>query len=61
MAGGCVFVIPPILAIVFGFIAMRSTNQATGQSSGQGLAIAGMILGTIGLVFGALLVMRIIS
>jgi hypothetical protein len=61
MAGGCVFIIPPILAIVFGFIAMRSTNQATGQTSGQGLAIAGMILGTIGLVFGGLMMARFFS
>jgi hypothetical protein len=58
LAGGCVFVVPPILAIVFGFIAMRTTNQATGQTSGQGLAIAGMILGTIGLVIGGLVLAR---
>jgi len=55
LAGGCVFMIPPILAIVFGFLAMRTTNSATGQNSGQGLAITGMILGTIGLVIGGLI------
>jgi hypothetical protein len=48
------FFVPPILAIIFGAIAMRTTNQATGQASGQGLAIAGLILGTIGVVLGFL-------
>jgi hypothetical protein len=46
------FFVPPILAIIFGAIAMRTTNQATGQTAGQGLAIAGLILGTIGVVLG---------
>jgi len=50
VAGGCVFVVPPILALVFGGIALRTTNQATGQTSGSGLAITGLILGSIGLV-----------
>jgi hypothetical protein len=49
------FFVPSILAVIFGGIAMRSTNQATGQASGQGLAIAGLILGTIGMVIGFLL------
>ncbi len=57
--GGC-FIVPPLLAIIFGFIAMRGVNQSTGQSSGQGLAIAGMILGTLGLVGGGLLWMNAI-
>jgi len=47
---GCFFVVPPILAIIFGGIALRNTNQATGQTSGSGLAIAGLILGTLGLL-----------
>jgi hypothetical protein len=47
--GGC-FIVPPILAIIFGAIALRSTNQATGQTTGLGLAIAGLILGTLSLV-----------
>jgi hypothetical protein len=55
MAGGCVFGIPSILAIVFGLMALRTTHQATGQSSGQGLAIAGMILGAVGLIIGGLI------
>jgi len=45
VAGGCFVVVPPILAIVFGLIAMR-----TGQSRGQGIALAGVILGTLALL-----------
>ena len=51
---GCMIVVPPILALVFGGIALRTTNQATGQTSGSGLAIAGLILGTIGLISSVL-------
>jgi hypothetical protein len=48
--------IPPLLAIIFGILAMRTGNSATGKPPGQGLAIAGIILGTIGLVlFGLVL------
>lgn len=57
---GCFFVVPPILALIFGGIAMRTTNQATGQTSGSGLAIAGLILGTIGLVASFLIWGRIL-
>ena len=42
--GGFCFVIPPFLAIIFGFIAMRNINQATGQTTGQGLAIAHSVI-----------------
>ncbi len=48
IAFGFCFVVPPILAVVFGGIALRTTNQATGQTTGQGMAIAGIILGMIG-------------
>jgi hypothetical protein len=54
MAGGMCMIIPPILAIIFGAIALRSGNQATGQPAGQGLAIAGIILGTVGLIVAIL-------
>ncbi len=52
---GFCMIAPPILAIIFGGIALRSTNQATGQTAGAGLAVAGLILGTIGLVLAVLL------
>jgi hypothetical protein len=47
---GFCFFVPPILAIIFGIIGLRATNQATGTTSGAGLAIAGIIMGTLGLL-----------
>jgi len=57
MAGGCIVVIPPILAIVFGIIAMQK-GGGTGQRRGQGMAIAGVILGTLALAMAGLLLLR---
>ena len=54
---GCL-VVPPVLAIVFGLIALRNTNQATGQTPGTGLAVAGLILGAVGIVIGVLIWMN---
>ncbi len=48
--GGFCLIVPPILAVVFGALAMRTSNQASGQTPGQGLAIAGLILGAIGIL-----------
>ncbi len=50
IAGGFCIAVPPILAVVFGFIALRNNSNSGGQGGGQGLAIAGLILGTIGLI-----------
>jgi hypothetical protein len=55
VVGGMCLVVPPLLAIIFGFMALRETNSPSGQSSGHGLAIAGMVLGTIGLVIGGVM------
>jgi DNA-directed RNA polymerase subunit RPC12/RpoP len=55
IVGGFCLLVPPILAIIFGFIALRGNNSPNGQSSGFGIAIAGMILGTIGLVIGGIM------
>jgi hypothetical protein len=52
---GFCLVVPPILAVIFGILAMRSTNTATGQTSGHGLAVAGIVLGTIGVLAAVVL------
>ena len=49
---GACFIVPPILAIVFGVIGLRQRNQTTGQVSGAGLAIAGVTLGSLALLGG---------
>jgi len=46
-------VIPPVLAIIFGIIALRAPAQATGKTPGTGLAIAGIVLGAIGICLSA--------
>ncbi len=59
MAGGCAFVgVPPILAIIFGIVALRSMSRSGGTQAGHGLAVSGIIMGVIGLMlFGLLLAM----
>jgi DNA-directed RNA polymerase subunit RPC12/RpoP len=50
MPFGFCLLVPPVLAIVFGAIALRGMGQTSSPQSGQGMAIAGIILGVIGLV-----------
>jgi DNA-directed RNA polymerase subunit RPC12/RpoP len=51
------FAICPILAIVFGSIALVNANR-DGTGNGRGMAIAGIILGVVGLAFGAMMLAR---
>lgn len=48
--------IPPLLAIIFGVIALKGSSQSAGTSSsgGQGIAIAGIVMGAVGVVLFAL-------
>jgi hypothetical protein len=50
-----------ILAIVFGVIARRQIRCSGGEESGDGLAIAGIVLGALGLVVPLLMVVTIFS
>jgi hypothetical protein len=50
-----------ILAIVFGHVALRQIAQSDEQESGRGLAIAGLVLGYLGLAFGALMVVVVMA
>lgn len=61
ICGGFCLVVPPILAVIFGILALRGTNTAAGPRSGNGLAVAGIIMGVIGLaLFGLVFVLNII-
>jgi DNA-directed RNA polymerase subunit RPC12/RpoP len=51
---GCT-VITPLLAIVFGVIGYTQANQAGGEGGGKGLAIAGIVCGTIGAMIGIMM------
>jgi DNA-directed RNA polymerase subunit RPC12/RpoP len=52
----CVTWVVPILAIVFGIVGFVQTNQPGSEAGGKGMAIAGIVLGGVGL-FIALIVM----
>jgi hypothetical protein len=39
-----------ILAVIFGFVARRQIRQSGGRQSGGGMALAGIILGFVGVV-----------
>jgi DNA-directed RNA polymerase subunit RPC12/RpoP len=51
LPAGCVFV-PAVLAIVFGAIAYSQISKTGGEGGGRGMAIAGMILGGLGCMWG---------
>lgn len=53
LPAGCAL-IPPVLAIVFGVIGYNQVTRSGIESSGKGMAIAGIICGAIGTVWGVL-------
>ncbi len=50
------FVIGAILALIFGYIAKGQIDRSGGVQGGRGMAIAGIVMGWIGLVWGLLIV-----
>ncbi|MEW6020223.1 MAG: DUF4190 domain-containing protein [Pseudomonadota bacterium] len=51
----CFFGIPNILAIVFGAIELSKIKKGESSAKGRGFAMAGLIIGAVTLVLGALL------
>ena len=49
-----------ILAVVFGYIAKAQIDRSQGRESGRGLAIAGIVLGWIGIAFLILLILAVV-
>jgi predicted RNA-binding Zn-ribbon protein involved in translation (DUF1610 family) len=47
-------VVPALLAIVFGVLALRGSNQPASAQAGRGMAIAGIVLGVISVVITGL-------
>ena len=45
-----VFGIGSILAVIFGFVARRQIRQSGGRQTGGGMALAGIILGLVGVI-----------
>lgn len=40
-----------ILAVIFGYMALKQIDQSQGREAGRGMAIAGIVLGWIGVAF----------
>ena len=54
--------IPPVLALIFGLVALSQTkNAAPGSAGGRGMAIAGVVLGSIGIVFFVVWIIAVAS
>jgi len=55
-----IFFVGPILAIIFGIVARRQIRESSGTQSGDGLALAGLIIGVVELAL-SLVVIAIVS
>jgi hypothetical protein len=49
------FFVPPLLAVIFGHVSLGRIATSGGAQGGRGLAIAGLVLGWIGLALFVLL------
>jgi len=57
----CFVIIPSLLALVFGVLALRAIGRSGGHLTGKGLAIAGTVLGAVGVVAGAVLIVLAVN
>ena len=52
-------VVPALLAVIFGILAMRGSNTGVGPQSGRGMAIAGLIMGLLSIAVALLFYARV--
>ena len=57
----CLYGIGSVLALVFGYQAKGQIERSGGRESGRGMAIAGIVLGWIGLALMAFFIIAIVS
>lgn len=57
----CLYGIGSVLALVFGYQAKAQIERSGGRESGRGMAIAGIVLGWIGIGLMAFIVVAIIA
>lgn len=55
-----IFLLGPILAVIFGVIARRQIRESKGGQSGDGLALAGLVIGIVELVLSAVVVTLVV-
>jgi len=54
ICGLCVLpLLGPVLALVFGYRARAEVDRSRGRTGGRGMAVAGIVLGWVGLAFAA--------
>jgi hypothetical protein len=55
-----ILIVPSVLAIVFGALALKEISRAHGQLGGRGKAIAGLVMGIVGVLAGIPLLIAVI-
>jgi hypothetical protein len=50
-----------ILALIFGYVAKKEIDRSGGRETGRGLAIAGIVLGWIGVALGVIAIIAVIA
>ena len=55
-----VYFIPSILAVIFGHVARRQLRDSMGQQGGAGLAMAGLVIGWLGVAALAVVIVVLI-
>lgn len=56
-----IYWIGSLLAVVFGHVALRQIDRSDGQEGGRGMAVAGLVLGYVGMVLGALALAAVVA
>jgi hypothetical protein len=51
---GLIWVISPILALVFGYVSKGQIDRSEGRQGGRGFAVAGIVMGWVGIAFSIL-------
>ncbi len=57
----CIPMVLSVLALVFGLQARNEIDRSGGAYSNRGMATAGVVLGIIGIVLGAVFVLQVVS
>ncbi len=53
----CCYFVLPVLGIIFGFVAMNEINKSDGMIQGNGMAIAGLIIGFLGIIVDVIVIL----
>jgi len=58
---GFMYVVPPILATIFGGVAIYKIGRSQVPVGGKGMAIAGLVMGIVGTAFWGILFLAVIG